>query len=383
MKNNHWLEEMGTVLQESLDYSKMNSEEMSERSRSQLQTVKKERSYGFIKENNTVEQTEEGLSLQLKNSIGTHSTISKFHDDKNEFHKKLRKDGIEPMVILPKRLWTSFCKQFDLYEFNHLDNSGRTSALFNPDRCYDKKSGHRTPSVASDNRLFFSVIGLCLVLGFLIVLGIDNHQSIHNKVPIFGFIILTPIFSCIIAMVGSLFVGGIDYDTILIKIENMVQKKRYLSASKTDLYKMLWPSGQDSFADLDTDKANILKVRLQFKNAPDSVLDIVNKLKSLKDEDSDQKYSINISAHEDSFEIDKKGLASAIDILEAKKLELIAGRLEAAKQADPIVYIQSKEIGSYENDDCLVAILCQYGDFPKEKEAIEWARHNNFFSTVN
>lgn len=95
----------------------------------QKRTVSK-KMFGFTGSvEETVSQTEDVLEKETTRDAKVQSLerINRFTQSQLDFSAKLSGMGLQPITVVPVKLWNVLCQKFDLYRFENLSDEGKTS----------------------------------------------------------------------------------------------------------------------------------------------------------------------------------------------------------------------------------------------------------------
>ncbi|PIP74017.1 MAG: hypothetical protein COW88_00370 [Candidatus Lloydbacteria bacterium CG22_combo_CG10-13_8_21_14_all_47_15] len=316
--------------------------------------------------------------------------------DKKEQYEKIRQEhisvfsrahagGFRPIAILPRNVWVGLAKKFGLYRFESFDrrHDGKIPAAkpTHPVTSLDAILALLciavgtiaapisaapyivwTASLAaipffylSQRRmhwwytisvcLSFAVVGLCV---FLAPEQLQNPIVLGLKVVAFGFIVLTCIF------LASFFLDILWSSTIISgRVSAWLFRQRLRFLSQRKITALLWPNGSDEVYG-----NTHLYLTVRFPKAPVSFLSLLTQLKT-----AGLKRHITVSPD---------AIAVNPDEIVAVYQERVH-YFEWLKEHDHDRWLRECPILSY-NDGEYEVVLAQFGDFPDEKEVVEWAK---------
>jgi len=296
--------------------------------------VNEESSYGFRGVREAFEPDEQiTLSTRGQNSRTRRDELRKLTQGQVDFAAKLQSQGLYPMGVVVRPLFNNVCHLAGLVRLESMTTDGqcgvRTVArwLFAVSR------------LGSNNNAIAIVMALFIVIGALLsvfglVLAVEPVPD-----PEFPFYWLHAWWPIILLSLVAVFTLSFT--------PKLLTRIFYYCSPRWLLVKSLWPRDADSRSDA--------KIRLQFKPpAPAEFLAAIHACRRAG-------YQTMFAVQPMAIQLSRRELASSVTatIKQYEKDEL----RRRPKDECPILYI---------TDGNFVAVMKQYGEFPKEKRVIQW-----------
>ncbi|MFH1611931.1 MAG: hypothetical protein ABH887_01560 [bacterium] len=297
-------------------------------------------------------------------------------NDRVKLISELSAIGISPIAVLPRNLWAKVCENFGLFRFEYFENGKVKFSWESFEKLYF--------ALLAPIILYPIIVGLCyclfrpnfifnascimvllpLTLGLMAMLAYSQKKYlVRTIIATLLTISASIIFNALnpklanISQFKRIWVFGAEWILSLVicffvsyVILRLMEIKAVISplikiTPKSLLIKNMWPNKCDSIV---TDS----KIRISFPNPPEKFAQI---LKRLVEHD----WKPCIAADAAAIDFSKKELSGQV-------VDAIQEQNEWIKN-EPIVYVVKHGFA---------APLAQFGDFKKEKEAIEYVKRN-------
>lgn len=371
------------------------TEEKLKESEKTIQKLEKTESY-----TQKVTSSDCGFTLKQEIVVDTKTEIEKEKEEQKKYtaptkeiifvSSRAQQYGFRPIAIVHRKMWAGFCKRFNLYRFETFDqNDGKVMAMVPHLADIGLTPGIFALCIMttilllpmSAHPIVLSVMFICLPGLCLLVEKADVHMEdwqewsivaistffsgggistvliprMMGSVPMLLIFLISAVIGFILFFVylllADVIVNKIVANVRVESVRKWFLKRQINRRSKIELLQMLWPDGND--VDLPG-----VPISIHFPAAPKDFLFLLSKVKEVK-------LKRHITASPGAINISIDELADEKTSRKAYFAQLKVTDYNRWVRECPILSYQD---GNYE------VILRQFGDFPDEKEVLEWAK---------